>query len=439
MNFVDWINLITKIIGIPSIVYGLIMLTKNIYQNSREKKKIGFVNRNEKINKVRSNSTKENFIFYKEKYQDKICNSYGLIIDKNWLRNKQIKSIDDLELLKNIKVNINNNFDKSNIEVPILKIFPKKKLDYTQSYIQYVKPNAQLFNGRLYAASNIFIKNNKITFEVYETNYYSFMNTCRVLELMYETREKKKKLDIDILDLTNRYCGIGINCFTVLKNVKLKKDSNVVHDYFLIHQRTNKVIESPDKVHVVPAGSYQPMTSLDDIEKGKEFDRDMGNTIYREFCEEILNTHHMKELNSLNLLEEELDYRLLKAKSKVYYLGCGLEPYNTKMEVLALMVIDMEKINDSISEKEMDEFLEMHPLLNSNGKIATDFQTLKYALNKDKFGKDTNISSNVEGNILIEKLSKAMLEQYYSLENATPSSKEIFAYLYKNFDNIFKK
>ena len=64
MNFVDWLNLITKIIGIPSIIYGLIMLTKNIYQNSRERKKIAFVNRNEKINKVRSNSTKENFDYY---------------------------------------------------------------------------------------------------------------------------------------------------------------------------------------------------------------------------------------------------------------------------------------------------------------------------------------------------------------------------------------
>lgn len=429
MSFVEWINLITKIIGIPSIVYGLVMLTKNIYQNSRERKKIGFVNRNEKINKVRSNSTKENFLFYKEKYQDRVIDSYGLIIDKNWYSDKKIEKIEDLVLLEDIDVEIDENFDTSNIEIPVLKIFPKKKLDYTQSFIQYVRPNAQLFNGRLYAARNIICKNDKIKFDVYETDYYSFMNTCRVLELMYETREKNKKLDIDILDLTNRYCGIGINCFTVLKNVKLKKDSSEVYDYFLIHQRTNKVIESPEKVHVVPAGSYQPMTSLDSIEKGKKFDKDMRNTIYREFCEEILNTHHMKELNSLNLLEEELDYKLLKEKSKVYYLGCGLEPYNTKMEVLSLMVIDMNNINEGIKNQEMDEFLEMHPNLNCDGKIANDIQTLRNAINNG-FG-------NTEGSILIEKLSKAMLEQYYSLENATPSAREIFAYLYKNFERIF--
>lgn len=430
MDFVEWINLITKIIGIPSIVYGLIMLTKNIYQNSREKKKIGFVNRNEKINKVRSNSTKENFLFYKEKYQDRVIDSYGLIIDKKWLDKKEIKSIDDLIMLEDIDVEVDENFDTTNIEIPHLKIFPKKKLDYTQSFIQYVKPNAQLFNGRLYAVSSVESKNDKIKFNVYETDYYSFMNTCRVLELMYETRERNKKLDIDILDLTNRYCGIGINCFTVLKNVKLKKDSSIKNDYFLIHQRTNKVIESPEKVHVVPAGSYQPMTSLGSKEKGIKFDKNMENTIYREFCEEILNTHHMKELNSLNLLEEELDYKLLKSKSKIYYLGCGLEPYNTKMEVLALMIIDMDNINEGIEKEEMDEFLEMHPNLNSNGNIATDIQTFKNALNKE------NVNS--EGNILIEKLSKAMLEQYYSLENSTPSSKEIFAYLYQNYDSILK-
>ncbi len=236
----------------------------------------------------------------------------------------------------------------------LLKIFPKKKLDFTQSFIQYVKPQAQLFNGRLYAAKEVKCVNDSVEFKVYETDYYSFLNTCRVLELMYETRERKRKLDIDILDLTNRYCGIGINCFTVLKNVKVNKTSKLKQDYFLIHQRTNKVIESPEKIHVVPAGSYQPMTSLD--KNSLEFDKDMSNTIYREFCEEILNTLHMKELNSFNLLKEDIDYKLLRKVAKIYYLGCGLEPYNTKMEVLALMVIDMDKINTIIDVNELTEF-----------------------------------------------------------------------------------
>lgn len=429
MNFVDWLNLITKIIGIPSIIYGLIMLTKNIYQNSRERKKIAFVNRNEKINKVRSNSTKENFDYYVKEYKEKLSPSYGLIISKDWVSKKEIKSIDDLELLKNVKVKVEK-IDTSNIEIPTLKIFPKKKLDFTQSFIQYVKPQAQLFNGRLYATTEVKCVNDSVEFKVYETDYYSFLNTCRVLELMYETRERKRKLDIDILDLTNRYCGIGINCFTVLKNVKVNKTSKLKQDYFLIHQRTNKVIESPEKIHVVPAGSYQPMTSLD--KNSLEFDKDMSNTIYREFCEEILNTLHMKELNSFNLLKEDIDYKLLRKVAKIYYLGCGLEPYNTKMEVLALMVIDMDKINTIIDENELTEFLEIHPALNCDDKIATDLVTLKNGL-KNRAG------GNTEGSILFEKLSKAMLEQYYSMENATPSAKEIFAYLYKNYDCIFLK
>lgn len=429
MNFVDWLNLITKIIGIPSIIYGLIMLTKNIYQNSRERKKIAFVNRNEKINKVRSNSTKENFDYYVKEYKEKLSPSYGLIISKDWVSKKEIKSIDDLELLENVKVKVEK-IDTSNIEIPTLKIFPKKKLDYTQSFIQYVKPQAQLFNGRLYAAKEVKCENDSVEFKVYETDYYSFLNTCRVLELMYETRERKRKLDIDILDLTNRYCGIGINCFTVLKNVKVNKTSKLKQDYFLIHQRTNKVIESPEKIHVVPAGSYQPMTSLD--KNSLEFDKDMSNTIYREFCEEILNTLHMKELNSFNLLKEDIDYNLLRKVAKIYYLGCGLEPYNTKMEVLALMVIDMDKINTIIDENELTEFLEIHPSLNCDDKIATDLVTLKNGL-KNRVG------GNNEGSILFEKLSKAMLEQYYSMENATPSAKEIFAYLYRNYDGIFLK
>lgn len=429
MNFVDWLNLITKIIGIPSIIYGLIMLTKNIYQNSRERKKIAFVNRNEKINKVRSNSTKENFDYYVKEYKEKLSPSYGLIISKDWVSKKEIKSIDDLELLENVKVKVEK-IDTSNIEIPTLKIFPKKKLDYTQSFIQYVKPQAQLFNGRLYAAKEVKCENDSVEFKVYETDYYSFLNTCRVLELMYETRERKRKLDIDILDLTNRYCGIGINCFTVLKNVKVNKTSKLKQDYFLIHQRTNKVIESPEKIHVVPAGSYQPMTSLD--KNSLEFDKDMSNTIYREFCEEILNTLHMKELNSFNLLKEDIDYNLLRKVAKIYYLGCGLEPYNTKMEVLALMVIDMDKINTIIDENELTEFLEIHSSLNCDDKIATDLVTLKNGL-KNRVG------GNTEGSILFEKLSKAMLEQYYSMENATPSAKEIFAYLYRNYDGIFLK
>lgn len=428
MSFVDWLNLITKIIGIPSIIYGLVMLTKNIYQSSRERKKVGFVNRNEKINKVRSNSTKENFDYYKEKYGEELSPSYGLIIDKNWVRTKAIKDISDLSLLKDVEVDVKT-IDKDKIEIPVLNIFPKKNMDYVQSFIQYVKPQAQLFNGRLYAAKNIKCENDKVKFEVYETDYYSFLNTCRVLELMYETRQRQEKLDIDILDLTNRYCGIGINCFTVLKNVKVSKNSTLKQNYFLIHQRTNKVIESPEKIHVVPAGSYQPMTSLD--KNSLEFDKDMSNTIYREFCEEILNTLHMKELNSFNLLKEDIDYKLLRKVAKIYYLGCGLEPYNTKMEVLSLMVIDMEKVNELLTLDELTEFLDIHESLNVDGKIADDLITFKNAL-KNKDG------GNTEGSIIFEKLSKAMLEQYYSMENATPSSKEIFAYLYKNYESIFK-
>ena len=288
---------------------------------------------------------------------------------------------------------------------------------------------------------------NKVKFLVHRTDYYSFLNTCKALELLYETKEKKQKFEIDILDLTNRYVGIGINCLTVIKNVRKRTDPTKKRNYFLIHSRSDKIIESPNKVHVVPAGSYQPITSIDSINQNNtassEFNRNMENTVYREFCEEILNTNHANEINSFRLLTESNDYQFCKKFLKVYYIGAGIEPYNTKMEILALGVIDIDEI---VKEKDSDlikAFIDEHKVVNNVKKALAANEKLEDKINLDLLSsiitrKDEVVDyQSIEGEIKFEKLSRAMFEQYYSHNHITPSGKEIFGFMYEHYDKLF--
>ncbi len=450
-------DIIVKIVGLPTAIAAVITLIIRLLNSHKERRKEAFKKRLQKVDTVRSTSTIENEKIYKEMYGEKLAPSYGLIIDKNWpiYGDDKIKidCLQDMILLSDIKTEVSN-LDKE-IKIPSLKIYPnhnkhtknQNEQNYVENLIKYGDRKTYLFNGKLYAAKDIVKDGNKVKFLVHRTDYYSFLNTCKALELLYETKEKKQKFEIDILDLTNRYVGIGINCLTVIKNVRKRTDPTKKRNYFLIHSRSDKIIESPNKVHVVPAGSYQPITSIDSINQNNtassEFNRNMENTVYREFCEEILNTNHANEINSFRLLTESNDYQFCKKFLKVYYIGAGIEPYNTKMEILALGVIDIDEI---VKEKDSDlikAFIDEHKVVNNVKKALAANEKLEDKINLDLLSsiitrKDEVVDyQSIEGEIKFEKLSRAMFEQYYSHNHITPSGKEIFGFMYEHYDKLF--
>lgn len=458
LTFKDILDIVVKLIGLPTAIAGVVTLIIRLANSQKDKRKEAFKNRLAKVEKVRSTSTIENEKIYKndERYKDKLAKSYGLIIDKKWVvydQNK-IRNINDLFLLSDIKIKIEK-LDKP-IEIPSLKIYPnykkfsknKEEQTFVYNFLKYNEKNVYLFNGKLFAAKDIVRDGDKIKFIVHQTDYYHFLNSCKALELLYETNERQQKFKMDVLNLTNRYVGIGINCLTIIKNVRKRTNPKEKRDYFLIHSRSSNIIESPNKVHVVPAGSYQPITSIDKINKindeVKEFNSNMTNTIYREFCEEILSTNHMNEINSYRLLSMSNDYQFCQKFLKVYYLGCGLEPYNTKMEILALGIIDIDEILKERNSEIITRFIDEHKVINNTINNLKENEKIDDKINLDLLSsiisrKDELLQyMNLEGDIKFEKLSKEMFEQYYSDNHSTPSAKEIFGFMYENYDKILK-
>lgn len=464
LSFKDILDIIVKFIGLPTAIAGVVTLIIRMRNSQKERKKAAFKVRLEQVRKVSATSTKENEEYYKEKYKDRLAKSYGLIIDKNWViyqdkrednigEKIEINSINDLVKLSDIETE-NQKIDKE-ISIPSYKIFPNYKKyskrtpeqTYVNNYLKYSVRATYLFNGKLYAAKDIVKSGDKIKLITYKTDYYSFLNTCKVLELLYETKERKQKLDIDILNLTNRYAGIGINCLTIIKNVRKRTNPKQKRDYFLIHQRTDKVIESPEHIHVVPAGSYQPIGSIDRDSDPKliAFNKDMTNTAYREFCEEILNTSHMSEINSYSLLTESNDYQFCKKFLKMYYIGAGIEPYNTKMEILALAIIDIDEILEQKDSEIITKFVDEHKIINRLIQTLKEDEKVEDKINLDLLSSlianqdEIKEYISYEGKIKFEKLSKSMFEQFYSDNHSTPSAREIFGFMYQHYDEILKK
>lgn len=464
LSFKDILDIVVKFIGLPTAIAGVVTLIIRVRNSQKERKKAAFKVRLDQVRKVSTTSTKENEEYYKEKYKDRLAKSYGLIIDKNWViyqdkrednigEKIEINSINDLVKLSDIETEVQK-IDKE-IPIPSYRIFPNHKKygkrnpeqTYVNNYLKYSDRVTYLFNGKLYAAKDIVKSGDKIKLITYKTDYYSFLNTCKVLELLYETKERKQKLDIDILNLTNRYAGIGINCLTIIKNVRKRTNPSLKRDYFLIHQRTGKVIESPDHIHVVPAGSYQPIGSIDRDSDPKliAFNKDMANTAYREFCEEVLNTSHMSEINSYSLLTESNDYQFCKKFLKMYYIGAGLEPYNTKMEILALAIIDIDEILEHKDSPLITKFIDEHKIINNLLHSLKEDEKIEDKINLDLLSSlianqdEIKEYISYEGKIKFEKLSKAMFEQFYSDNHVTPSAREIFGFMYQHYDEILKK
>ena len=111
---------------------------------------------------------------------------------------------------------------------------------------------------------------------------------------------------------------------------------------------------------------------------------------------------------SIDLITSSDDYIKTKDNSEIYYLGVGLEPFNTKVEVLALMIYKFDK---ETSLDELKNFLKI-------SGTADDKEN--------------------EGKIIIEEYTKPVIEQYWGTTNITPSSKEIFKKVYENYDKINK-
>lgn len=392
-----------------SLALGLITVSiPNLYKVfvvDRKKAKVDTFLRNEKlVNMERHNNTLICMKKYSKKYHDIIEKENftvaSLLVHKDWIPNK-LREGKELISLDEIKLNIVSQTKK--IKIPHFSFLPEKKCTYIDNLIKYKYANEEydktLFNGPLYCARKIYLdQDDRVNIDIYRSDYYNFMNTCKVLEIeMIYNRHGKYRHNIDLFALENRYCGIGVNCLTIIKD--LKDDNNV---YFLFHERSSKVAESPGLIHAVPAGSLQPTCKISGtnfLVDANEFDKQLANTVLREYFEELLSIEGMEELGSAKLMLSNEEYIKLKKNSRIYYMGIGLEPLNTKVEILATMIHSFhgEYTYDKIEE-----------------------------LFKHK--------KNFEGDVKIKKFTKSMLEQFISDRHLTPSFRELLLKVYQYYD-----
>ena len=414
MQVIEMIAKIVSILGFITLSIAVINFLRDLRSRRIEKRQNRFSRILKKLKVSKNQNSRDCYYFYKSnaysiKTGASLAKSSGLIIKKEWdvYPNKE-----PLKLLDEIKVNCINP-PKINPIIP--KSFPDKKT-YTDELMEYNLAPSSFFNGKTYCASS-FNKDN-LTLDVYEAGYFDFYNTCKVKEYLYASGEIKNVFSENIFDLNNRACGIGVNTLTLIKFGDMDERFNELPlMFFLMHKKNDRVAEGSGGTHVVPAGSFQPFTSLKELGKEENDIPKLSYTVYREFCEEILNTSHMKELCSKKYLEDRKEYQELLKYSKVYFLGMGLEPFNTKMEVLSLIYIDLSKDKEALNG-----FKERYNV--------KEFKTEEL---KKVFDKTQD-----EGCIMPEHFYKGVLEQYFGDMYISPSAKEIIRILYERYDEIIK-
>ena len=375
-------------------------------------------------------------------YSDMVFNN--LIYMKSWLgwdeRINDFVSLDKVKVNLNFRTNheeedqnnvyntiVNDAWDKT---PPRAKFLPYPKDGYALNLKYAADKNVNLYNGALFALENVDGNvlhcetadsvraqyEKPFTLNVKIGGYFDFLNTCEcLLNEVYSTCEIKHKpfpkflpkLHFtsslpcrakvrDIFDFSNRFAGIGINSATIFHNLCDEKGEK--KSYILLHNRTKNVVEGRGAVHVVPAGSYQPIVGLG-AENQASINTDMKNTVYSEFAQELLGR---KEITYLNVESYKTDHNL---NWDIQFLGTGIEPLNTKCEVLTSIIIDMN-LHDNV------QFFGTNTL-----KGLTQF-----------------FKACEEGTLLIEELSRSTLTKYLNDPRMTPAGKEIMSIMLKHED-----
>ena len=281
-----------------------------------------------------------------------------------------------------------------------------------------------LFNGKLYALATVKgdVNQRSLAVSVKNGGYFDLLDTCEYLvyEMSFVRKILRKKppyslkkglrrpvltnraRQADVFDLSNRFAGIGVNNATILQNVEMPEnprdpDSRIVkRNVLLLHQRSGKVAEGIGSIHVVPAGSYQPVGA----DLSSAFNVQMANTVYREFGEELLNIDEFFHLGDEEILEEQ--YK----RWKVILLGIGFEPLNTKVEVMTAMKINLDQ--------------------EENRRMFGGHQTLE--------GLKGYFHDNYEGTLVYVPMEKKTLHQYQTDPRMTQSGKEIMAIMLEHLE-----
>lgn len=183
---------------------------------------------------------------------------------------------------------------------------------------------------------------------LYITGRSSFTDLSSLEETLQIIKPKlSNRNNIDPFDISSRSMTPGINTLTVIARRELQETS------FLMHHRKSNLAEAMNTLHVVPAGTFQPMCE-NDVYRSLEFN--LRRNILREFGEELLNKETLilqeSRLNPEAPFQKDEDLSHLKSIFEsdgvdLMFMGLALDCVTLKPEIMTLLIIN----GDLISKK----------------------------------------------------------------------------------------
>jgi len=162
----------------------------------------------------------------------------------------------------------------------------------------------------------------------------------------------KQRQQINPFSFERRSVGVGINTITVIAY----KDQP---PRFFLHKRGSgnaALGEAIGQIHVIPAGTFQPLCHFHDKDKNN-FEFSFEHNVMREFGEEMVDKEVLIRSLAYEHSPEDVYLRdddLKKTKElfdqgyiEQHYLGCGLDLVSLKMEMMTLLIIHGDKYHSS--------------------------------------------------------------------------------------------
>lgn len=396
-------------------VVGVVVTWSEVREAHREKRIRNFEKAGELSPEERGELAAKALDFYREQYEAEIRQGRmtvrDLIYPTEWV---QPADSDSFRLLSQVPVEISQ--DKWKMPPPHSSRLPYPNEGYASNRKSFSN-GALLFNGALFGLAEVRgrMADHSLALTVRTAGYFDFLDTCEylVFEMAYRQKIRRKARfyrwgrlwglprrwrQRELRQLDNRFVGIGINNATILYQVETEngRGGTRKEPFLLLHQRSGKVAECFGAISTIPAGSYQPAG----LEVRSPFNQNMANTVYREFCEELLGVEEFTHLGDERILDEQY------CRWPVLFLGMGFEPVNTKLEVMSAMRIDMDQ------EDNRQLFGGAHTL----AELKAFFHT------------------NYEGNLLLVPFREVTLRQYHQDPRTTPVGREILSILLEHLD-----
>ncbi len=359
-------------------------------------------------------------------------NAENLVVEH--LVYKKDSWIDDfsngLRTIDSIKINVDpdrfsGNGHQSPIELfhnKLKRILPDPKVSLVENSLMYLdKPIwdhptfmvKRVVEGKAETGDGTAV----IGIDVYLDGYYDFYNTCLGLGFLESFEGIKKRhnsyintvrAEFPLLDYKNRFCTLGIVTFTVV--IGLEGGSK-----FLLHSRSSRVAEGRGLINAVPAGSLQPSSTPDKL-TNSDIGQAVKLNIIRETGEELFGHDEFTDCFSTETIETNTLVKIIG--NNLFYLGIGLNPLNTYLEMLTLSIID---VNDGDTRKF---------ILNNIKNKRAEKETLEAADFLE------SLKKNEEGDISIREFNKPTLESYAAMYNAAPAFAQIAKIVSDNFEAI---